>query len=273
MGSLAGKNVLVTGASSGIGRLFAEEAARRGARVALWARRRGVLDEVAAGIRSGGGHAVTVACDVAERDEVRRALAEVTSSLGPIDVALLNAGVGKHRTLIEHDDDDAERLVRVNLLGVLYTAQPIARAMAERGEGWLVFMASIAGLVPVPGEAVYSASKFGVVGLAESLSIELEPHGVHVLTVCPGAVRTDFVPEDERDRMPDAAKRTMIEPEEVVDATLRALAKGTDRIVVPRKLEVAVAARGLFTSAVRSGTARVTRPILARAGTKPDASE
>ena len=125
-------------------------------------------------------------------------------------------------------------MVRTNLLGALYFAHPLARAMSARGRGHLVFMASIAGLVPVPGETVYSASKFGLVGLAEALSIELEPRGVHVLTVCPGAVRTGFVPDDELARIPDAAKKTMIEPEAVVDATMRALERGTHRIVVMR---------------------------------------
>jgi uncharacterized protein len=262
--SLQGRVVFVTGASSGIGRALALEAARRGAKLALVARRKTMLDEVASAVRALGGDALVLACDVKDRSAVAEAIATAERDLGPIHLGVVNAGFGRHRMLVEHELDDAEEMVRVNVLGALYVAQPLARAMVDRGEGHLVFMASIAGLVPVPGEAVYSATKFAMVGLSESLSIEVEPFGVHVLTVCPGAVRTAFVPEDERDRMPEAAHRTMIEPEEVALATFRALEKGQTRVVVPASLNIAVAARGVFASAVREGTARATRPVLDR---------
>jgi short-subunit dehydrogenase len=260
--SFEGLGVVVTGASSGIGAGLAIEMARRGARVALVARRESRLASVATQIRDGGHEAHIIVADVADRESATRAMSEAESLLGGVDVAVFNAGIGAHQTLIEHDLAHAETLLQVNLFGTLYCAHPIARAMAERGKGWLVFMASVAGLVPVPGESVYAASKFGMVGLAESISIELEPRGVHVLTVCPGAVNTEFVPPEERDRMPEAGRRMMIEPADVVTATLKALEKGKDRIIVPKKLEVAVAMRGLAPSVVRSGTARATRQVL-----------
>jgi short-subunit dehydrogenase len=262
--SLKGRSVLVTGASSGIGRAIAERAAADGARVALVARRKEHLDRIADGVRSRGGEAHVLVCDVADRHAALECAAHADSLLGGIDVAVINAGVGRHRTLVEHDLDDAERLLRTNVLGALYFAHALAPRMLERGEGWMVFMASVAGLLPVPGEAVYSASKFALVGLGEALSIELEPH-VHVLTVCPGAVRTEFVREDELDRMPEAAQKTAISPEEVARATFEALAEGRTRVIVPAKLGVAVALRGLAPRLVRSGTARELAPILARA--------
>jgi short-subunit dehydrogenase len=135
--------------------------------------------------------------------------------------------------------------------------------MLERDDGFLVFMASVAGLLPVPGEAVYSASKFAVVGLAEALSMELEPT-IHVLTVCPGAVRTDFVKDDEADRLPEAARRTAIDASEVARATFDALADGRARVVVPASLGLAVTLRGVVPGIVRSGTTRALAPILKR---------
>jgi len=254
--------VLVTGASSGIGRGLALEAARRGARVAVVARREERLRELALEIEEAGGEAHVITADVGDRESATRAIAEAEEKLGGTDIAMLNAGIGRHRTLIEHDLDHAEKLLRINLLGTLYCVHPLARAMVERTKGWLVFMASVAGLVPVPGESIYAASKFGMVGLAESISIELEPKGVHVLTVCPGAVNTEFVPPDELERMPAAGRKMMIEPSEVVTATMKALERGKDRIIVPKKLEVAVAMRGIAPSVVRSGTARATREVL-----------
>ncbi len=109
---------------------------------------------------------------------------------------------------------------------------------------------------------MYSASKFAMVGFAEALSMELEPRGVHVSTICPGAVRTDFVPPDEAERIPPAARSSMIDPEVVVDAIVKSLKRGRRRAVVPRRLGVAVAMRGLAPSVVRSGTVRALRPVL-----------
>jgi short-subunit dehydrogenase len=258
------RSVLITGASSGIGRAIAERAASDGARLALVARREERLDALAKRVRELGGEAHVIVCDVSDREASLSAVARAETLLGGIDIAVINAGVGRHRTLIEHDLDDAERLLRTNVLGALYFAHALAPRMLARGQGWMVFMASIAGLLPVPGEAVYSASKFALVGLAEALSIELEP-SVHVLTVCPGAVRTELVPPDELDRMPEAARRTAIEPEEVARATFDALAEGRARVIVPAKLALAVALRGVAPGLVRSGTARELAPILDRA--------
>lgn len=259
--SWRGLGVLVTGASSGIGRGLALRAAEEGAHLALLSRRAHALEQVASEARALGAEVEVVPCDVADRGATESAIAAAERALGGVDVAFVNAGVGRHRALIEHDLDDAARILQVNLLGALHCAHPLARAMVQRGRGWLAFTASIAGLVPVPGESVYSASKHGVVGLADALSIELEPHGVHVLTVCPGAVRTGFAAGEEH-RMPAAAARTAVDVDDVVDATFDALARGAHRAIVPRSLGVAVAARGLVPSLVREGTARATRAIL-----------
>jgi short-subunit dehydrogenase len=227
-----------------------------------------VLEALADRLRAAGAEAHVITCDVANRHEALACVERAESLLGGIDVAVINAGVGRHRMLVEHDLDDAEALLRTNVFGTLYFAHALGKKMLARGEGFLVFMASVAGLLPVPGEAVYSASKFAVVGLAEALSIELDPQ-VHVLTVCPGAVRTEFGKPDELDRMPAAALKTAIEPEEVARATFEALADGKTRIVVPAKLGAAVALRGVVPSLVRSGTARALAPILNRAKRPP----
>jgi short-subunit dehydrogenase len=261
--SLRDRSVLITGASSGIGRAIAEHAGSQGARVALVARRDEELRVVAERVQMLGGQAHVIICDVANRPAALESVARAESLLGGVDVAVINAGVGRHRMFVEHDLDDAERMLGVNVLGALYFAHALAPRMLSRGEGWLVFMASIAGLLPIPGEAVYSASKFALVGLGEALSMELDPH-VHVLTVCPGAVNTDFVRPDELDRMPEAARRTAIGPEEVARATFEALAEGRTRVIVPAKLGVAVALRGVMPGFVRGATARELAPILKR---------
>jgi 3-oxoacyl-[acyl-carrier protein] reductase len=269
--SCRGRSVLVTGGASGIGRAIAERAAADGARIALVSLREARLDEAVARMRELGAEAHGIVCDVADRHAAFAAVERAEELFGRVDVAFLNAGVGRHRTFVEHDLDDAEQLLRVNVLGSLYFAHALAPRMLARGEGWLVFTASIGGLLPLPGEAVYCASKFAIVGLAESLSIELEP-SVHVLTVCPGMVHTNFLRDDERDRVTAGARRTALEPAEVARATFAALSQGRRRVIVPAKLGVVVGLRGVAPGLVRSGTARDVAPVLDRVRRLPRTS-
>ena len=261
-GSFDGRGVVITGASSGIGRLLALRVAKDRGRVALVARRRRLLEDVADEVRALGAEAHVIVCDLGDPKAAVEGAREAERALKTVDVLVNNAGFGRHKLFLDQDLEDANRLLAVNIGGTLAFTKVLAPSMVERGFGWVAFLASIVGLVPVPGEAVYSASKFAMVGFAEALSMELEPHGVHVNTICPGSVRTEFVPPDEADRIAPAAHSTMIEPEEVVDALVDALTTGKRRVIVPRRLGAAVALRGLLPSAVRSGTVRALRAVL-----------
>ena len=251
--------MLVTGASSGIGEAIAVRAAAQGARVALVARTASTLEDVAARIRESGEEAIAIAADVSVRAQAVAAVESAIDRLGGIDVAFINAGIGRHARFVAQPLDDIERIVQTNVLGALYTTHRVARAMCEAGRGFIAITASIAGLLGVPDEAVYSASKFALVGLAEALSIELEADGVHVMALCPGAVRTGFVDPSERDRIPEAARRTMVETEGVVDALFDGLARGAYRVIVPASLRAAVIAKGLAPNLARLGIERATR--------------
>ena len=261
LATFEGKGAVVTGASSGIGRALAVALGAKGARVGLVARRAERLEAVAREITDAGGVAFVLPCDVSDTRAVERTAREAERRLEGVDLLVNNAGVGRHRLFLEDSLSRAREIFDVNVVGTLAFTRAIAPAMADRGRGWVVFMASIAGLVPVPGEAVYSASKFATIGFAEALSLELEPLGVHVSTICPGSVRTDFAAR-EADRLVPAAERTSIEPEQVVNETLRALARGRRRVVVPARLGVAPAVRGLFPGLVRRGTRAAVRSIL-----------
>jgi short-subunit dehydrogenase len=262
---MRGRSVLVTGASSGIGRAVAERAAGEGGRVALVSQDAEALDQVAQRLRSLGAEVHAIVCDVTDRAASLAAVDRASGLLGGIDVAVLNAGVGRHRMLFEHELENAEHLIRVNVLGTLYFAHALVPRMLSRGEGWLVFVASIGGLLPLPGEAVYSASKFAIVGLAESLSVELEP-AVHVLTLCPGMVEnTGFLHDDERDRVTATARHLAVTPEAVARAMFEGLARGRRRVVVPARLGLVAVLRSLWPGVVRRGTARELAPIFALA--------
>jgi len=262
--SFRGKTAVITGASSGIGRLLARRFAREGARVALVARREAELRQLAGEIEQGGGQVLVLPCDVADRAQVFACAEQATRVFGNIDILVNNAGYGHHRRFLEWDLDDMERMLRVNFLGTLYWTKALLPQMVERRTGWLVFMASVAGKLGVPEESAYAASKFAMVGLAESLSIELEDAGVHVLTVCPGTIDTAFFDAEAIERMPPVAKRMIIQPERVVDAVIHALARGKHEITVPRMIAAGYVVRTLAPGFMRRNTKRATLDAVAK---------
>src|SRR5262249_52929141 len=188
--SYKGLRALVTGASSGIGRALALRLAREGARVALVARRADELERLAAEIRVGGGETMVLPCDVAEAKQGADTAMRTREGGGGIDLLVNNAGYGHHRTFLEWSLEDIERMMRVNYLGSVYFTKALLPSMVEQRRGWVVFVASVAGKIAPPEESAYAATKFAMVGLAGSLSIEVEDAGVHVLTACPGLIRT-----------------------------------------------------------------------------------
>lgn len=262
--SYRGLTAVVTGASSGIGRLLTLRFAHEGARVALVARRAAELDAVAAEIRAGGGEALALPCDVADRAQVFAAAATAVERLGPIDILVNNAGYGHHRPFLEWDLDDMERLMRVNFFGTLYWTKALLPQMVARRRGWLVFMASVAGKIGVPDESAYAASKFATVGLAEALSIEVEDAGVHVLTVCPGTIRTDFFDREALERMPPVAKRSMVDPEPLIDAIMKALATGKRELTYPRPIAAAYLTKAIAPGFLRRNVKRTTLDAIAK---------
>jgi len=262
--SYPGKTALVTGASSGIGRLLALRLAREGARVGLVARRENELRALAREIAAGGGTAVVLPCDVGERAQVLAAAQRAHRELGPVDMLVNNAGYGHHRRFLDWDLDDVERMLRVNFLGAVYWTKALLPRMLERRSGWIVFMASVAGKLGLPQESAYAASKFALVGFAEALSIEIEDAGVHVLTVCPGTINTPFFDAQALESMPPVSKRMMIGPERVVDATMDALARGKHEVTVPRFIAASYIVRALAPGFMRRNTKRRTIDAAAR---------
>ncbi len=258
--SLRGRRVVVTGASSGIGRALAVRLAGEGARLALVARRREALDQAAEAVTAAGGEALVVECDVGDREAVFTAAGQVAETWGGVDLLVNNAGYGHHRPFLRWDLDDMERMLRVNYLGSLYWTKAVLPGMVERGEGWVVFVASVAGHLASPDESAYAASKFATVGLAEALSIEVEDAGVHVLTVCPGVIDTPFFDDEALARMPKAALRQMVQPEGLADAVVHALARGRHRLTYPRLLAAAYPIREAFFRFFRWGTKRAALP-------------
>lgn len=256
--SFRDRRVLITGASSGIGRALARALADQGARIALIARREHELEALAEEIRSRGGEASFAVADLAERSEAERACNELLKAFGGIDILVNNAGYGHHRRFLDWDVDDMERMMRVNYLGSLYVTKALVPQMVERGEGWLVFIASVAGKIAPPDESAYAASKFAMVGLAESISLELEEHGIHTLTVCPGAIRTPFFDAEALERMPPVAKKSMVSVDSLIEKIVRAMQRGDHELTHPAFIRAGYVVRDLAPAFMRRQVRRTT---------------
>lgn len=191
--SFRGKAVIVTGASSGIGRATALAFGAARSRVALVARRRAALDEVAELVRAQGAEALVVPTDVTDRTQVHGCLEAVQDRFGRIDVVVNNAGVLIPAHVLELDSADLDAMLRVNLFGALFVMQEAIRRMRAQRGGCVVNVASLAGRRGVSPLGGYCATKFALVGLTEALRTELHGEPVHVALVLPGVVQTPMV--------------------------------------------------------------------------------
>ncbi len=193
-GEFPGLRVVVTGASSGIGRESALAFAAAGARVALVARRRPLLEKVAAEIRNRGGEALVVAADVGREREVAAAFRHIRAAFDGVDVVVNNAGLLLPARCDELRATDLARMLRVNLFGALFVMQHAVRIMQAQPEGGsIVNVASLAGRRGVSPIGGYCATKFALVGLTEALRTELYGSPIHVGLVMPGVTDTPMV--------------------------------------------------------------------------------
>jgi 2-hydroxycyclohexanecarboxyl-CoA dehydrogenase len=185
--TLAGKVVLVTGAARGIGAGIARAAAEAGAAVALGDVAESSVREAAAAL---GARALPLVMDVSDARSVRAAVDEAESRLGPIDALVNNAGIDVIGPFLDSSERDWERLWAVNLRGTLLATRAVLHGMVARQRGRIVNIGSDAGRVGSSGEAVYSATKGGVIAFTKTLAREVARHGVTVNCVCPGPTDT-----------------------------------------------------------------------------------
>lgn len=190
MARRAPSTVLVTGASSGIGRALAIEYARRGAKVAVSARRAPELEALCREIAQTGGKAVALPCDVADPAAVAEMVRAADRELGSLDMVIANAGVGKTRRTTRLAMEDVTSVVDVNVRGALATLVAAIPVALAHQRGHLVGVSSLAGRIALPNAGAYNASKAALSSFLETLRLDLGPLGIDVTDVQPGFVDT-----------------------------------------------------------------------------------
>jgi NADP-dependent 3-hydroxy acid dehydrogenase YdfG len=191
--NIEGKIVVITGASSGLGQATARLLSSEGAAVVLGARRIDRLQSVADQITRGGGRALALATDVTRRDQVERLVGAAVQNYGRIDVLLNNAGLMPHSPLERLKVEDWDRMIDVNLRGVLYGIAAALPHMRRQEAGHIINVSSVAGHTARPGAAVYAATKHAVLALSESLRQEVKPYNIRTTVISPGALATELV--------------------------------------------------------------------------------
>ncbi len=189
---MTGKTVLVTGASSGLGHHFAKVLAGAGAQVALAARRREKLENLASEINGAGGKALAVGMDVTDRGSVTAALDEIAEDLGVPNVLINNAGTASGAAALDVTDADWRRVMDTNLEGAWIVAQETARRMRDGDGGNIINTASILGFRVSMGVAPYAISKAGIVQMTKVLALELARYGIRVNALSPGYIETEL---------------------------------------------------------------------------------
>ncbi len=192
------KVAIVTGGASGIGRALGEALARGHAQVILADIDEPGVQQAAEAIRSEGGSAKGVTLDVTDAPAVTALVESVAKQHGRLDLMFNNAGIAILGDTLDFPLEDWNRLIDINIRGVVHGTVAAYKLMAAQGSGHIVNTASVAGLIPAPGFAVYSMTKHAVVGLSKSMRLEAEAYGVRITAVCPGLIDT---PLKERSEM------------------------------------------------------------------------
>lgn len=228
MGSLDGRKILITGASSGIGEATAEAIVAEGGAVALGARRKDRLESLAERL---DGQATAIQADIADEEQARSLVAQANEAMDGLDGLVNNAGVMLLGLVQGADTDEWRRMIDVNLLGLLYCTHAAVPIMRDGGGGDVVNVASVAGRVARMGSAVYNMTKWGVVGFSEALREECTHINVRVTCVEPGFVETELQGHNTNPMVVEATERMreqigkVLEASDIANAIIYALAQ------------------------------------------------
>jgi short-subunit dehydrogenase len=258
---LTGKVVVVTGASMGIGEAIAKVFADQGASIVLLSRDAARVE--AARVRVGhSDRTMALSCDVRHREELDRALGLTMHHFQRVDVWVNNAGYGLLDSVAGMEMAACRDMFETNLFGAIAGMQAVVPVMRQQGRGTIINISSVAGHIPLPFHAAYSATKFALNAIGKAARLELKGDGIHVLTVCPGFVRTAFAENETRGqeikRVRPASVRG-ISAERVARATLQGYLKQKREVIVPWTMHIPTKLYQLFPGLVDWGMERMAK--------------
>ncbi len=234
----SGKIVIITGASSGIGKESALEFAKLHASIVLVSRDKNKLEEVAKELLKYQTQILVCACDISQKDQVNEMSKQVLEKFGTVDVLVNNAGFGIYGNFNDLKVEEIESQMRTNYLGMVYCTKTFLPKMLEQKSGHIINVASVAASFGIPGMAGYCASKFAMLGCSESLYHELKGSGIGITVVSPIMVRTSFFNHDSFNKMPRYT--TALSANTVAKAVVRAASSPRLEIVVPQFVRIAI---------------------------------
>ncbi|MDR0137694.1 3-ketoacyl-ACP reductase [Metabacillus idriensis] len=214
MGSLNGKTAIITGAGRGIGRAAAIALAKEGVNIGLIGLTLSNLEKTAEELKEFGVKTAVAAADVAHLDSVELAVNDIKSALGSADILINNAGIAKFGGFMELSPEEWENIIRVNLMGVYNATRAVLPDMIEGKAGDIINISSSAGQKGAPVTSAYSASKFAVLGLTESLMLEVRKHNIRVSALTPSTVATDLAIETN---LTDGNPDSVMQPEDLAE--------------------------------------------------------
>jgi len=252
---------VVTGASMGIGEAIARIFADHGARVVMLSRDAGRVEAARARI----GHSertLAMACDVRHREDIDRAIGLTLHHFQRIDVWVNNAGHGLLDSVAQMEMAAFREMFETNFFGAVAAMQAVIPLMRQQGGGTIINLSSVAGHIPLPFHAGYSATKFALNAIGKAAGVELKKDGIHVLTVCPGYVRTQFgknvvLGNEQKKVRPDSVRG--VTAERVARATLRGYRKQKREVIVPWTMYVPQKTYQLFPALVERAMERMAK--------------
>ncbi|WP_291292236.1 SDR family oxidoreductase [Enterococcus sp.] len=245
---LENKVVVVTGGSAGLGEQICYEAAKRGAIVVICARRSQLINKVKEECMAlSGKPAYAFQLDIADPESVENLVASIRQKVGIVDILVNNAGFGVFQEFTQMPTETIRSMFEVNVLGMMVLTQQIALEMVDQGSGHIINVASMAGKIATPKTAVYSATKFAVLGFSNALRLELKPLGIHVTTVNPGPIETAFFDQADPSGSYLASLGTFVlDPTKLAKTIVKAMIRPKREINRPQVMGIAAKFYTLF---------------------------
>jgi 3-oxoacyl-[acyl-carrier protein] reductase len=205
MNNLENKIAIITGASRGIGKVIAEQIAAKGAKIVCVSRTLSDVERVANNINEQGFNAIAKACDISDWEQFQSMVKSVVEEFGSIDILVNNAGITKDNLIMRMSNEEWDSVININLKGAFNGTKAVSRYMMKQRSGRIINITSVVGLIGNAGQANYSASKAGLIGLSKATAKELASRGITANCIAPGYIETDMT-----DRLPEKIKNELV---------------------------------------------------------------